>query len=477
MSDPRTFDSFVIFAEMRTGSNFLEENLNSVPGLHCYGEVFNPHFVGHKDQRAMLGVTQEQRDADPARLLAAMRRDGAALPGFRYFHDHDPRVLDRVLDDRRCAKIVLTRNPAESYVSRKIAGETGQWRLTDMKHSRSARVRFDAAEFGAFLDSIQGFQLRLLRGLQIRGQTAFYIGYEDIAELDVLNGLLAFLGVEARLDAVSAKLKKQNPEPLSEKVTNFDEMEQALAGLDLFELSRTPNFEPRRGPAVTSYVAAPDSALLFLPIRGGPVGQVEAWLGALDGKAMDEVRRDFTQKSLRQWKRRHPGHRCFTVVSHPLVRAHRAFCTHILPTGGACFPQIRETLRQTYGLPLPVGDPGPGYDAGAHRAAFLAFLRFLKGHLGGQTALRVDASWASQSSILAGMAQVVMPDMVLRAERLGPELAFLAAGIGLPAPELAQADPDGPVPLADIYDQEIEAAARDAYQRDYLAFGYRAWCG
>ncbi len=30
MSGP--FDYFVVFAEMRTGSNFLEENLNDYPG-------------------------------------------------------------------------------------------------------------------------------------------------------------------------------------------------------------------------------------------------------------------------------------------------------------------------------------------------------------------------------------------------------------------------------------------------------------
>lgn len=40
------FDSFVMFAEMRTGSNFLEANLNAMPGVTCHGEMFNPHFIG-----------------------------------------------------------------------------------------------------------------------------------------------------------------------------------------------------------------------------------------------------------------------------------------------------------------------------------------------------------------------------------------------------------------------------------------------
>lgn len=472
------FDSFVIFAEMRTGSNFLEEVLASVEGVRCHGEAFNPHFVGSRNAQDMLGVDRAARDGDPDLLLAAMRDAGPGVFGFRYFHDHDPRVFDRAMRDRRCAKIVLTRNPAESYVSREIARQTGQWRLTDMKNVRSAQVRFEPEDFAAYLDAIQGFQLRLLRALQISGQTAFYIGYEDIGDLKVLNGLLRFLGVDARLDKVPGRLKKQNPEPLSQRVVNFDEMTAALADFDLLGLSRTPNFEPRRGPMVSRYVAAPETPLMYLPIRGGPEAQVRAWLAALDGVAEGALERGFTQKTLRQWKRRNPNHRLFTVVSHPLERAHRTFCTRILATGKGSYPAIRATLIRAYKVPLPDAMPDPDYDTAAHRAAFLGFLRFLKGNLGGQTALRVDGTWASQTSVLEGIAKVAMPDMVLRAERLASDLELITAPLGTAPPPLpASSNDPAPVPLSAIYDDEIEAAARDAYQRDYMAFGYRAWGG
>ncbi|SIO48929.1 hypothetical protein SAMN05444722_2608 [Rhodovulum sp. ES.010] len=469
------FDNFVIFAEMRTGSNFLEENLNAVAGLRCYGEAFNPRFVGHKDRHTLLGVSRAERDRDPDMLLAAMARAGEGMPGFRFFHDHDPRVLARVLADRRRAKIVLTRNPVESYVSRKIAGRTGQWRLTDIRHARAAQVRFDAAEFVAHLDAVQGFQLQLLRTLQTSGQTAFYLAYEDVADADVLNGLLRFLGLDTQLRAVSQRLKKQNPKPIADKVTNPDDMAAALAELDRFDLSRTPCFEPRRGPAVPAYVAAAESPLLYLAIRGGPVAQVEGWLAALDGTGPGALRRGFTRKTLRQWMRRHPGHRSFTVVTHPLVRAHRAFCTHVLPVGKDSFPAIRAALRDSYGVPLPANGPGADYDRAAHRAAFLGFLRFLEGNLAGQTGLRVDASWASQSRVLEGMAPIACPDMVLRAERLAADFAALAAQVGADAPLPPAPLPQGPVPLSDIYDEDLEAAARAAYRRDYVALGYGPW--
>ena len=85
------FDSFVVFAEMRTGSNFLEANLNAFDGITCHGEAFNPHFIGYPNSGDILGITQEERDRDPLRLLNQIRMaTPGGIGGFRYFHDPDP---------------------------------------------------------------------------------------------------------------------------------------------------------------------------------------------------------------------------------------------------------------------------------------------------------------------------------------------------------------------------------------------------
>ena len=126
------FDYFVVFAEMRTGSNFLEANLNAFEGLACHGEAFNPHFIGYPKRDSLLDVTQAVRDDQPRRLLRAIKQT-PELSGIRYFHDHDPRVFDLVMEYPACAKIILTRNPVDSYVSWKIAQETGQWKLPDIR--------------------------------------------------------------------------------------------------------------------------------------------------------------------------------------------------------------------------------------------------------------------------------------------------------------------------------------------------------
>ncbi|WP_224824332.1 nodulation protein NodH [Cognatishimia sp. MH4019] len=469
------FDFFVVFAEMRTGSNFLETNINEFPGLACYGEAFNPHFICYPNRTDLFGVTQAMREGDPASLIDAMRKNTDGLPGFRFFHNHDGRVLEHVLPNPRCAKIILTRNPVESYVSWKIAQQTGQWKLADMKHQKSAQIMFDADEFDRHLTALQAFQVQLLNTLQITGQTAFYLAYEDVQDVNVMNGLAGFLGETTQLDSLSKKLKKQNPAPLSEKVKNFDEMQLALGKTDHFDLSRTPNFETRRGPQVPSFLTAAEAPLMYLPVRGGPDRKVKAWMAALDGVKPGALQGNFNQKSLRQWKRQHNGHRSFTVVQHPVERAHVAFCEKILNAGKGSFKEIRNTLRRVYKLPIPVGEVDASWDRRQHREAFLAFIAFLKGNLNNQTGIRVDGFWASQAQCLQGFAQFALPDVTIRADRMENGLAYLASEIGYESPALVEFDNGYPIQLVDIYDDAIEAAVRDVYQRDYMTFGFGSW--
>ena len=467
----RRFDSFVVFADMRTGSNFLETNLNAFEGVACHGEAFNPQFIGYPGRPDLLGVTLEDRDRDPVRLLDAIRAEEGALGGFRYFSDHDPRVLDPILADQRCAKIILTRNPVESYVSRKIAARTGQWKLTNVVKARTERVVFDAAEFEAHLQRLQDFQVRILHELQRTGQTAFYLDYEDLGDVGVMNGIAVFLEIPARIDALDRRLKRQNPEPIRDKVRNFEDMEEALAQLDRFILGRTPNFEPRRGPAMHRWCAAAQSPLLYLPLGAGPEAAIRDWLARLDGGHAPVE--GFTYAALRTWKESRPGHRSFAVLRHPLARAHAAFCNGIIATGPQSLPGLRDTLCRRFGLVLPTPD-----DEGhaAHKAAFRTFLVFLKAHLSGQTNLGMGPSLASQLAHLQGITQFAPPDMILREETLAEDLTLLMWQIGRDdGPEIALPTDPHAAQLAQIADEELESLARDAYQRDFAAFGFGRW--
>ncbi|MEL7091419.1 MAG: nodulation protein NodH [Pseudomonadota bacterium] len=469
------FDYFVVFAEMRTGSNFLETNLNAFDGLACLGEAFNPHFIGYPTHTDILGVTQDARDEDPKVLLRAFKK-APELSGFRYFHDHDPRVFDKVMDNPKCAKIILTRNPVDSYVSWKIATATGQWKLTDAKARKDGKAEFDVEEFQDHLTKLQEFQVTLLNRLQVSGQTAFYVSYEDLQSVEVMNGLAAWLGVPAQLDALDKTLKVQNPAALSEKVSNFGQMQEALSRLDRFDLTRTPNFEPRRGAAVPTYFACSTARLVYLPVRGGLQDPVEEWMRHLDRLGGANLQSKLSQGNLRDWMREHPGHRRFSVLRHPVARAHTVFCTRVLNTGKGGYGGIRATLARRYKLPLPDDPMDQSYDKVAHRAAFAAFLSFLKANIAGQTAIRVDPDWATQSKIIEGFSEFALPDMLIREDQLQSELVRLTDTQGIKkVPSLPDRAADAPFALVEIYDAEIEKLCRGAYGRDYVTFGFEDW--
>ncbi len=458
-----------MFAEMRTGSNLLESCLNALPGVTCHGEAFNPALIGYPNRGDLLGVSLAARDADPFALLTRIKA-APGLNGFRYFHNHDPRILQTLLDDPRCAKIILTRNPIESYVSLKIARSTGQWKLGDARHRKQALADFDSDEFENHLSSLEAFQTNLLHALQTSGQTAFYLDYDDIRDLKVLNGLARFLGVEAALEAIPGTMVPQNPEELAQKVRNFNQMETSLARLDRFNLSRLPNFEPRRGPSVPGFIASKGAGLLYMPVRPGQDIALREWLALLGDGGLEE---GFSQKTLRQWKRAHPGHRSFTVLRHPLLRAHLAFSWVLARPGQA---DTRAILRKTYKVPIPADEKIGGMDVTEFSAAFLAFLRFLKPNVNGQTSLRIDPIWASQTAILHGFSQFASPDMIMRETDIITDLAYLAKVVGVAAPRFTPKDETGlPYPLGAIYDETLESAARAAYLRDYITFGFAAW--
>ena len=471
-----SFDYFVVLAEMRTGSNLLQANLNLLDGVHCFGEAFNPSFIGDPKAEDLLGITYDAREADPFALLDRIR-GSEGMGGFRLFHNHDHRIAAHCLADRRCAKIILTRNPVESFVSWKIARATGQWKLTNATHSKTRPVHFDMQEFRAHLDALLDFQSHVQRRLQVTGQTAFHISYDDLRDVEVVNGIAAFLGVRDRLDTINKKLKKQNPDPLESKITNFDEMQTALRETDWFTLWRTPHFEPQRGPAIPTYLAPSKTGLLYTPLRSGPDLAIGNWLHALDGA---DVITNFSQRTLRDWFDSRLPHRSFAVLRHPVARAHAVFCDRILLDKGGRFAEIRANLRRVHKVSIPATVPDmtgeDGYDLASHRSAFLGFLAFLRVNLSGQTSIRVDPNWASQHVLLQGVGQFVVPDAILREEDLPSALPRLAAEVGkIEVPAFVPGPHKYQDWLAGIYDSEVESATRQAYARDYRFFGFRDW--
>ena len=153
----------------------------------------------------------------------------------------------------------------------------------------------------------------MLNALQTTGQTAFYIAYDDLTNLDVLNGLAAWLGVSSRLSAIDDTIKPQNPEPALSKGDKPRRSRASSGPESTVSTCTVPRVSSLgRGPAIGTYVAAPDTPLMYLPIRGGLEGPVTQWLADLDATESDKLITNQNRKQTRRWLQAHPGHRKFT---------------------------------------------------------------------------------------------------------------------------------------------------------------------
>jgi hypothetical protein len=119
------------------------------------------------------------------------------------------------------------------------------------------------------------------------------------------------------------------------------------------------------------------------------------------------------------------------------------------------------------------GDPVPFADTAQHRAAFVAWLHHVAGD-----GIGTDAAARPQAELIAGFAEVAVPDQILRMDRIARDLSALSRAMDLPDPGWVQPEPD-PIlmGLAAIRDAELEAEAARLLWRDMRAFGFGRWGG
>ncbi len=67
-----------------------------------------------------------------------------------------------------------------------------------MRASKTARIAFDRDGFLAISTPAREFQDEMIRdGCRTPGQTAFFLTYDDVGEIEVMNGLARWLGGRA----------------------------------------------------------------------------------------------------------------------------------------------------------------------------------------------------------------------------------------------------------------------------------------
>jgi hypothetical protein len=219
---------------MRSGSNFIERQLNLLKDIRCHGELFNPAFTGfcHEFGKSYQGFAREDiksRNADELNFIRkidkACDRD---IMGFRLFLDHSPAITARVLYDPTIQKVVLSRNLLEAFVSLQLARDSGVWLTTEVRSVESKPVKFQTEKLITFALRQSLYYNDILTILHDTGQNYIQLDYQDIKQLDRLNDIAAFIGSENRFASVVEPIKKQNPGHVSERIEGFEKVAEDL---------------------------------------------------------------------------------------------------------------------------------------------------------------------------------------------------------------------------------------------------------
>ena len=248
MTKPPEAVRFIILNATRTGSNFLCTVLNSHPDILCHHEIFNPHVIGvarHlQDSDFRLGSMAE-RESDPVEFLDRVWRTnlGRAAVGFKMcLWQHEP-AYRAVMPDRSVRKILLKRrNRVKSFVSLLLARQTGEWVVYDDRGAPAPRpqVHVDHATLLENIALHDRFYAETERALSESGQDHALLWYEDLFSPAGIDPALALLGAEGRPAQPEGQTWKLTPVSLRETIANFDALNEALRGSDLYaELHET----------------------------------------------------------------------------------------------------------------------------------------------------------------------------------------------------------------------------------------------
>lgn len=473
---------FVIIGAMRTGSNLLEKTLAALGDTICYGEVFNPAFIGGPRKTEIFGWNKDRRDGDPlACLQALISAESKLMPGFRVFDGHTPEVLRHVLTDPGCARIILRRNHVESYVSLKIARETDQWMLKRPERRLRARIRFDPQDFNRYVSRLEQHYAFCDDVMSSAGQEAIRIDYEDLSSQDMLRQIATHIG-SMGAPPREPPLIRQNPGHLSTKVENYEEM---CVTLGIAPTRPSPQSLVSRSDVMTPR----HLPVAFAPIPGPAVLPTVALLQRIEARSFDQPQASRAEliegiegRSLFRNGQTDPmtfaGLHGITVVCHPVRRALGLFAqTLFSPSWRGT--SLRHGLTRTFPdlRHLTEVEAQEGDRDAILRQAFTMFLA----ELAEQPHVSDHASrHASQASVLNAFKELGLAPKVIKLEDFMAEAGSLTADLKVdPVPPgqvvSIYSFADGPVLDALAFPEAAHLKAIGAlWSDDYRAFGYQA---
>lgn len=255
---------FILLATQRSGSSWVQEMLNSHPGLKVYPEMFlieargtpmwepnDYEFAGsYLESRAQRPRILTQRYWTVRYLQGMFDQHDVAAVGFKYMYDqvaHSPDVL-LYAAARRVRVVQLRRNLLDVVISMQLARASGVFHVsTDGRQQipwvqgdpGEHRLRLDPAGTLAELRRLEREHHRASMWLRLTRTPTLEVDYAQLtADQDAFKPILRFLGVSDQTTELGSALKKIRSTKRTDVVANYDELAAGLAGTPFAALLR-----------------------------------------------------------------------------------------------------------------------------------------------------------------------------------------------------------------------------------------------
>ena len=219
---------FLILCHPRSGSTLLHTYLNSHPAIVSKGERVITDLRYHHQRIDQNYLTEKVFCPQPKQIKAVGAKffvNLVAYPNGRVLIDH--------LNDIPNLKIILLnrRNLLRVILSNKIAEQTGQmsaWKKAHELSLESRSIYLDPKECLALLEKMEEEYDKARKSLDAKNHLTIF--YEDLVSRKeaTLYSIQKFLQVPPC--KLLSLLRQQNPEPLCELISNYDDLAKSLKG-------------------------------------------------------------------------------------------------------------------------------------------------------------------------------------------------------------------------------------------------------
>lgn len=234
------YTKFIVLCRSRVGSNLLLSYLNSHPNIVAHNELFGTAIGEEAKQKIAENSIAYVKDVAFGVYDKKIRAAGFKIFYYHAREDNTKQVWEYLQSNKDLRIIHLKReNLLRSYLSKKIATKTKKWEQVGKINSidiGKKTVNLTKEECLKVFETTKTWELEGSHFFAEHGICE--VSYERLVKNRdaVLSEIQKFLGVDKF--ELSAYLTKQNPEPLSALIKDYDELKAEFEGSEweyLFE--------------------------------------------------------------------------------------------------------------------------------------------------------------------------------------------------------------------------------------------------